>query len=168
MKVIDIADEIYRELDRPSTLSVPAIAFWVRSNIGALNSHIHQDFYLNSSLELVRELKDSTIEELGEEEKAIMKKMHMVYHYQTLVTATMSAASLDTVVEIESDDTRVRKINKNEQSKAYSSLKKQEYQELRDLVANYIITKAVPSQVAGDDTIAQSGPLERTKRNGGE
>ena len=31
MKVVDIADEIFRELSEPSTLSIPAIAYWVRT-----------------------------------------------------------------------------------------------------------------------------------------
>jgi len=34
MKIVDIADEIYRELAEPSTISIPSIAFWIRSNVG--------------------------------------------------------------------------------------------------------------------------------------
>ena len=33
MKVVDIADEVYRELGSPTDLSIPAIAFWLRTNI---------------------------------------------------------------------------------------------------------------------------------------
>ena len=41
MKVVDIADEIFRELSEPSTLSIPAIAYWVRSNVGELNNYLN-------------------------------------------------------------------------------------------------------------------------------
>jgi len=153
MKVVDIADEIYRELGSPSDLNIPVLTFWIRANMGALNSHIHEEYFINTDLEIVKTEGDSD-HEVGEEEKAIMKKMYMVYHYNNLVRNTMGAASLDTVIEIESDDTRVKKINKNEQSKTYASLKRQEYQELMDLISAYKITKSSPSQVAGDDTIA--------------
>ena len=81
MKVVDIADEIYRELGEPSTLSIPAITYWVRSNVGQMNNLIHTDFFINSKdLELVETI-DSVPVEIGEEEKAIMKKMYFIHFY---------------------------------------------------------------------------------------
>ena len=53
MKIVDIANEIYRELGEPSTTSIPAIAFWVRSNIGALNNYLNESFTINNSYEIV-------------------------------------------------------------------------------------------------------------------
>ena len=44
MKIVDIADEIFRELGEPSTISIPAIAFWIRSNVGELNNRINTTF----------------------------------------------------------------------------------------------------------------------------
>ena len=44
MKVVDIADDIFRELGEPSSLSIPAITFWVRSNVGRLNNAINTEF----------------------------------------------------------------------------------------------------------------------------
>ena len=41
MKVVDIAEETFRELGEPSTISVPAIATWLRNNIGGLNKAIN-------------------------------------------------------------------------------------------------------------------------------
>ena len=111
MKVVDIADEIYRELGSPSGLSIPVLTFWIRANMGALNNHIHEGYFINSDLEIVK-TEDDSDHEIGEEEKAIIKKMYMVYHYDNLVRETMGAASLDTVIEIESDDTRVKKLTK--------------------------------------------------------
>ena len=34
MKVVDIADELYREIGEPSTYSIASISYWVRYNIG--------------------------------------------------------------------------------------------------------------------------------------
>jgi len=47
-----------------------------------------------------------------------------------------------------------RKINKNELSKTYIMLKKEEYMELTDLINAYKLRKSTPIQVAGDDTQA--------------
>ena len=50
----------------------------------------------------------------------------------------------DPVVEVASDGSRVRKINKNELSKTYLALKKEEYSELTDLINAYKLRKASP------------------------
>ena len=44
MKIVDIADELYRELGEPSSISIPAISFWIRSNVGELNNRINTTF----------------------------------------------------------------------------------------------------------------------------
>ena len=49
MKIVDIADEIHRELGSPSTLSIPAIAFWVRTNVGSMNNHLNTSYEIDSS-----------------------------------------------------------------------------------------------------------------------
>ena len=87
------------------------------------------------------------------EEASILKKMYIVHYYDQQIRSTVGAASTDPVVEVASDGSRVRKINKNELSKTYISLKKEEYRELTDLVNAYKLRKASPVQVAGDDTV---------------
>ena len=49
MKVVDIADELFRELAEPSSLSIAAIGFWLRTNIGALNNHINTSYVINAT-----------------------------------------------------------------------------------------------------------------------
>jgi len=165
MKVVDIADEIFRELGEPGTLSIPVLTFWIRANVGALNNYIHENYFIDSSLEIVKAEGDSNVE-IEEEEKAILKKMYMIYHYDGLVRSTLGAASLDTVVEIQSDDTRVKKINKNEQSKTYVSMRRLENAELKDLISAYKISKSTPSQVSGDDTIPGKYSYSKAQRRG--
>ena len=185
MKIVDIADEIYRELGEPSTISIPAISFWIRSNVGELNNRINTTFKIVDYGTEAYEFSGSFVSPAYEpqafnegtgalglsvsgtdgsatvpaivsiqaEEASILKKMYIVHYYDQQIRSTVGAASTDPVVEVASDGSRVRKINKNELSKTYISLKKEEYRELTDLVNTYKLRKASPVQVAGDDTV---------------
>jgi hypothetical protein len=184
MKIVDIADEIFRELGEPSTISIPAISFWIRSNVGELNNRINTTFKIVDYGTEAYEFSGSFVSPENEpqafneasgalglslsgdngtaslpaivsiqaEEASILKKMYIVHYYDQQIRTTVGAASSDPVVEVASDGSRVRKINKNELSKTYLSLKKEEYGELIDLINAYKLRKASPVQVAGDDT----------------
>lgn len=185
MKIVDIADEIFRELGEPSTISIPAIAFWIRSNVGELNNRINTTFKIvdygadayefsgsfvspenepqvyneaTGALGLSINKNNGTastpaIVSIQAEEASILKKMYIVHYYDQQIRSTVGAASSDPVIEVASDGSRVRKINKNELSKTYISLKKEEYSELIDLINAYKLRKSSPVQVAGDDTV---------------
>ena len=185
MKIVDIADEIFRELGEPSTISIPAISFWIRSNVGELNNRINTTFKIVDYGSEAYEFSGSFVSPAYEpqafneatgalglsvsgnngtastpaivsiqpEEASILKKMYIVHYYDQQIRSTVGAASTDPVVEVASDGSRVRKINKNELSKTYISLKKEEYAELTDLINAYKLRKASPVQVAGDDTV---------------
>lgn len=156
MKVVDIADQIYRELAEPDDISIASVAYWLRSNIGSLNNYINQDFYVDSSTLEIDRVDDSdgaTVLEISDIEVSIFKKMYSVYYYNKKVLSTLGAASTDAVIELESDGSRITKINKNEQSKTYAQLKKQEYEELVYLINLYKNAKCQPNQVAGNDTV---------------
>ena len=106
-KIVDIADEIHRELGNPTDLSIPPISYWLTTNLGQLNN------LLNLTLTLDEDnLEFST--DLDDQQKVIFKKLYFVHYYNTKVRATLGAASTDSVVEVSSDGARVRKINKNE------------------------------------------------------
>lgn len=156
MKVVDIADEIYRELSFPSDLSIPVIAFWVRTNIGALNNLINTSYSINeATLEILQPPPGSDLitEEISENEKAIMKKMYFVHYYERRIRENLGVGAIDQTVEVSSDGMSVRKVSKTEIIRYVSSLKKQEFEELEKLVHSYKINKAVPRQVTGDDTV---------------
>ena len=76
MKVVDIADEIFRELAEPTNLSIPAISFWLRANIGQLNNYINTEYSIDSS---DLEIKDTSSVEIGEDEKSVLKKMYFIH-----------------------------------------------------------------------------------------
>ena len=153
MKVQDIADEVYRELDSPTALSIPAIAYWLRVNIGALNNLIHANFYINSTTLEIEHVVCDVVTEINEEEKAILKKMYLVHYYDVQLRASLGAASTDGVLEVSSDGSTVRKINKNELSKTYSFVRRQENADLDRLVTSYKSSLSTPRQVAGDATV---------------
>lgn len=143
--VTSIAQEIYEELGEPTDLSIAAIAAWVRRNIGGLNNMINTTFLVDSSsLEISPNLSDI--------EKYIFKKMYSVYFFDLRIKSTGSLATTD-FITIKDDIGSVQKANKNEILKSYISVRKQEYDELKDLVNKYEFNQVTPLQVAGDDTI---------------
>ncbi len=150
MKVVDIADEIFRELDFPSAISISSITFWLRSNIGSLNNLIDTSFTVDSTT-----LEFSA--DLTEQEKSILKKLYIIHYYNLQIRSTLGAAANDAILEVSSDGATVRKINKNEVSKTYVAVKRQETEDLQKLVNGYKSSAAAPLQVAGDDTVAGSG-----------
>ena len=153
MKVVDIAEETYRELGEPSTISVPAIASWLRNNIGGLNNAINTEFSVDSStLEIQREV-DSKMVDITEYETFIFKRMYVVHYYEILIRQSAGAASTDTVVEVSQDGMRVRKANKLNVMKELTNTKKEEAEALFRAINFYKTNKAQPRQVAGDDTI---------------
>jgi hypothetical protein len=158
MKVVDIADELFREVGEPSTYSIASIAYWVRANIGRLNSHINTFFVINSSFEISQETdtkNDNTLveSEINLDEAAVLKKMFLIHYYDREIRSNISNAGSDTIIEVADQGSRVKKINKNEVIKSLASLKKQEYEELRSLIRDYKANQIKPRQVVGDDTI---------------
>ena len=155
MKVVDIASEVYSELGDPTTLSIPPISYWLRRNIGLLNTRINTDFYIDESdFEIKEKDKTGAEKEIAVNEANILKRMYIIHHYDVLLREALGAASTDTWVEIATDGTSVRRVNKVQQSQTYQVAKKTELEELDKLVNSYQRRNAAPLQVAGDDTVA--------------
>ena len=146
MKIVDIANEIFMELGEPTSLSIPPIAFWLRTNIGSLNSYLNTTFLVDLS---TFEISPA----MGQEEKDIFKRLYLVHYYDVKLRESLGAASTDTWISIESDGTSVRRVNKVEQGKTYQTAKKVELEELNKMIHAYRLRAAVPLQVVGDDTV---------------
>jgi len=153
MKVVDIAEETYRELGEPSTISVPAIATWLRNNIGGLNNALKTEFAVESSTLEIQQEVDSSQADISEYETFIFKRMYVVHYYEILIRQSAGAASTDTVVEVSQDGMRVRKANKLNIMKELTNTKREESEALSRAINFYKTNKAKPRQVAGDDTI---------------
>lgn len=148
MTVTDIADEIYRELGEPSDLSIPPIAFWVRTNIGALNTLINETFSISEpSLEIIN--SDGVI---SIDAAAVLKRLYDVNYYQKKYLANLTTMSSDLLIEVTDGNRTVRRINRNEVGKTILEAKSQTQKNLSDLVTAYKLSKAAPRQIAGDDT----------------
>ena len=160
MKVVDLADEIYRELGSPSDISIAPIAFWCRTNLGALNNAIMSEYEVDSSTLEIHEAKDGTNTAIGLREGAIFKKMYLIHYYDLKIISTLTAASTDSAVELESDGSRIRKLDKTQQSNAYIRIKALEIELLNKMITAYKISSTSPLQVAGDDSI--EGVYSRT------
>jgi hypothetical protein len=155
MKVVDIAQEIYFDLNSPSDLSLAAISFWIRANIGNLNNTIFSNFAINDSYEIVEDGAEININAV-----AILKKMYMVHRYAVIIRSKITEVGANDVVEVQDQDTRVRRVDKNQLIRSISAEKKQEEEELRFLISNYRANRVNPGQVVGDDIVAGAYPTD--------
>lgn len=151
MKVVDIAQEIFMDLNEPSDLSVAAISYWVRANVGKLNSMIFENFALNQNFEIV-DTSDSN-KEINIDAVAILKKMYLVHRYSVIIRSKLTDLDSDDVVEVQDQDSKVKRIDKNQLIKTISAEKKQEEDELRYLINAYRTKSSDPKQVVGDDIV---------------
>jgi len=151
-KIVDIADELYREMGEPADLSIASVAYWLRSNVGDLNNVLNKRFYIDeNNLEIVAPADSGDV--LGLAEKSIFKMLFSLHYYERLTRNALGAASTDGVIEISQNGFSARKINKNELAKTYADLRKLINEALGMLIQNYNLNEARPLQVAGDDTI---------------
>ena len=168
MKVVDIADEIWRSVGSPTDTSIAAISYWVRSNIGSMNNHLNTQFKVeDTTLEINYTDEDDTVVTLDVEEVSILKQMYIIHDYDNKLRTITGAASWDSIVEISDAGTRVKKVNKSEMSKTLASTKQQEQDQLNKLISSYKIRESSPRQVAGDDTAEGTFPETPINRNTG-
>ena len=179
-KIVDIADEIYRELGEPTDVSIPSIAFWLRTNLGKLNILINKTYVINT---LDLEVDAISPETFTITEKSIFKKVYNIHYYDRQIInligksrninlvntdiATTGINNADTIQISENGFTYQKSSSTktaNETIKAntqfirqlglnFVELKKQEIAELEMLTKNYNLNEVNPLQVAGDDTI---------------
>jgi hypothetical protein len=163
-KIVDVADEVYRELGEPSDISIASVAYWLRTNIGKLNVLLNKPYLINeTTLEIYS--SDETKDPFGINEKTIFKKIYTVYYYERLFRNALGAASTDSTIEIDQNGFRAKRVNKNELAKTYSDLKKQSDEALKMLLDKYELNEVTPLQVAGDDTIEAPGRSYSYSRN---
>ena len=136
MKTVDIADEIFRELDAPDDFPIPNISFWLTSNIGKLNTLLCLDITVDANMEFVPELTDP--------QKDILKLLYYVYVYRRLNRNALGAGAYDWS-EIQEGDTSIRRVSKNELAKSYKALKDDIQKELDDLVFFYKQRQSLPA-----------------------
>ena len=160
MKVVDIADDIFREVGRPSDTSIPVISYWIRANVGALNNYINREFEVDST---TLEILDKNSHEILADEAVILKKMYMVHHYDVQVRKNIGTIEKESIISVYDGEQSVTKINRNQVLLTLTSLKRAEEYELQKLITAYKTDKSSPKQVVGDDT--EAGEHGKSKYN---
>ena len=153
MKVANIATEIFLENASPTDTSIPAIAFWIRSNVGRLNAMLYEQFYVDPSTFEICRYCGQTIYEIGSMGAAVIKLMFKAYRTDLDIRNMLTSAITDTVLKVTDQEFSVEKLNKSELLKTLTQFKKDTLKELQELVHNYRSYHGEPSQVAGDDTV---------------
>lgn len=143
--ILQIADEIYFELGNPDDTSIAAVSYWLRSNIGGLNSKLSTGYEIQTTSPF------NVTPEIGENEKIIFKKLYMIYYYTKFINANLGASAFSVVLEYQSDGDSIKRINRNEVAKTYLQLRKQLVDELKVDLKDYKIDSYTPLQVAGND-----------------
>ena len=145
MKIIEISEELHRELGSPSDISQPYITFWLRDNIGKLNNLIATDYSIDP---VTYEISP----EFGENEKSLMKELYFISYYDYLINRNTGAAGYGSLVEVTSDGATVRRVAATEVTRAYTQLRKDHTLSLKEAVNGFKNGSIKPKQVAGDDT----------------
>jgi hypothetical protein len=126
MKVFDIADEIYRELGSPTDLHMPAIVFWLTSNLGQLNLLVASDYQLDDD--------QNVNPDILEEDKAILKLLYFIDFYNRTIQSNLGAGAYDWA-EVMEGDSNIRRVSRNELAKTYIQVKKSLEERLNRLVS---------------------------------
>lgn len=154
MKIVDIADELFRESDSATDLSLPAISFWLTSNVGKLNTLLGLSIKVKNA---------EFVPELDEEQKSIYKLLFQLSYLDRQVKKNLGAAAYgSSIVEVKDGDRLTRKVNKNEIAKTYASTRREIREDLDGLVLLYKMNQAVPLEVSGvteNDVIGMDASL---------
>lgn len=136
-QITELADIIFRDLESED-ISIPTIDFWLRNNIGQLNSRLDTSFEITNN-----DFSPS----LSEEEKDIFKAMYKIYWLNRLIKNNLGAAAYaGEVTQIKEGNRTVIGTNKNDVAKTYVALKKDATQDLNFLIQAYKFNRADPRE----------------------
>jgi hypothetical protein len=155
MKIVDIADEIYRELGEPTDVGIPAIAYWLRANVGKLNTAIYKQYFVDEvTLEVmcVDPNDETKFEEISIDEITILKLLYVVHYYDLQIRKNSLSYNTRSAIEVVSDGHTVRMVSPTEIGKNLYMFRKGLGDDLKQWINWYRLSRSTPRQVAGDDT----------------
>lgn len=149
MQVTDIANNLWiNELSQSSLVTIPEIAFWIRSTgIGSLNSLIYTSYSINDD---TLEIEPNTF---SVDELAILGALYLIKFYQTKSDSFLGASGINDVIEYSEKGHTIRKLNRTEQSKVFLQLKAQTKEYLNQLIGSYKLNRATPVGIQGIDAL---------------
>jgi len=151
MLIEQLASEIYIDEGSPQNTSIAAISFWIRGQIGRINSLLCETFCIDqNSLEINGGMYGFNINAA-----AIIKQLYRLYSLQLSFNNNLSCIYKDGLISVEDvfGGSNFTKINKNEVGKTLLTMRKQEQEILDQLIGAYKINRSIPAQVAGNDTL---------------
>lgn len=134
-QVTQVADEIYRELGEPEDVSIPTIDFWLRTNLGLLNSRL--DIYV--------EIADNDFSpRLNSEEKEILKSIYKIEWYARQIRRFSGAGgiALDQVVSLKENGRTTTLAKRTDTMKILAEFRNDLVKELQGLVSSYRFNRA--------------------------
>jgi hypothetical protein len=134
----DLANSVWEDLDRPSTILVENIHGWFVSNVGKLNTY---------TTGVYSGVNGTGIEpEPSSVELALLAQLYKIRYYERKVDEYLGAGAY-TVMELKEGDTTIRIASRNELAKTYKDLKKQEQDNFHSMLQNYKASCASPLTV---------------------
>jgi hypothetical protein len=123
MKVVDIATEIYIEQGSPSTTTIPAIAYWVRTKVGWLNAQVYEELSINDALEIMNKGAEITPELVS-----IIKQAYKVYDLELQIKSLSLAIATDGILSVTDNlgGTSFTRVNRSEVMKTITQSRKDE------------------------------------------
>ena len=149
MLIVDIANSIWLENDSPKEISIPAVAYWIRTNLGKLNSILYEDFCLN---QVTLEIQNCNSNGINDRAVMILKVLFRLYMADLDIRKMIHSSTRDTILKATDQEFSIEKINKSELLKTLTTIKKDTLKELWDLVHTYRGRDTVHS-VSGDDIV---------------
>lgn len=149
MKVADIANKFYTDLDSPTDLSLVSLSFWIRNNLGALNSRLLTSWSVDID---TLEVKDENNDEINDDAVSVYFQMYLVFYYDKKYRSNLTTMNNNMLISVKDNARSVTYTNRNEIGKTILQAKKQAEDELDKLAKGYKMKLAVPRQVIGDDS----------------
>jgi hypothetical protein len=145
MDLLELATRTHQSLNSPSSPTVGVIQYYFRHNIGTLNNLLNSSYVIDAA-------NGAISPDLGEQEGSIFMSLYMIYYWGNKVNESIGAAGYDHVLEVQENGAIVRMVNKNSLALSFIQLKKQEQDNLDNLVCFYRGNNAVPQSIDGEDT----------------
>jgi hypothetical protein len=132
-----LAEFIYFDLGEPSGISIGTIDYWIENSIGNLNTNLGENHGIVSG---------QIVPPLNIAESGIMTQMYKVRYYNKVASDNLGASAYDWS-ELSEGDSRIRRVSKNEISKTYLQLAKDEQISLKESILFYRTNAATPTSI---------------------
>lgn len=162
MKTVDIATDIMQDIGNPSDTSIPVIAYWLRANIGKLNTAINKSYFVDSTtleIKCVDPNDSAAYEEIGIDEATILKLLYIIHYYDLKIRQNALSYDTRSAIEVTSDGHSVRLVSPTEIGKNLYMFRKGLADDLKQWIIWYRNSRSTPRQVAGDDTSEETASL---------